>query len=194
MYAPDTQGAYRPAPGRGTLLSSPEPGAHECRSRPGPSPSAPRWRCVGASAAAAQPSPHAVAAKKRNSAVKTVTRMLTGVYLTTYTSGNVTGASAQSTVHLCGGGRFLLISSSDVSTVIDDPSSYDHPSVGGETRTTGNWKVLRARFARSRAFRLGTGGLPHRRRGRRQRHDRGGPGGVTVGGQPAEAGRSSACG
>jgi hypothetical protein len=85
-------------------------------------------------AAGAQPA----GAKKRSSAVKTVTRMLTGVYLTTYTSGNVTGASAESTVHLCRGGRFLLISSSNVSTVIDDPSSYDHPSVGGETRTTGS--------------------------------------------------------
>jgi len=53
-----------------------------------------------ATSAAAQP----VTAKKRSSAVRTVTRMLTGVYLTTYTSGSVTGASAQSTVHLCGAG------------------------------------------------------------------------------------------
>jgi hypothetical protein len=145
---------------------------------------------LAASAAGAQPA----AAKKRSSAVKTVTRMLTGVYLTTYTSGSVTGASAQSTVHLCGGGRFLLISSSNVSTVIDDPSSYDHPSVGGETRTTGNWKVLRAS--------IGRGGRSARALVA-YRTDQGDTGsvivaassrGVTVGGQPAEAGRSGACG
>jgi hypothetical protein len=139
-------------------------------------------------AAGAQPA----SAKKRSSAVKTATRMLTGVYLSTYTSGNVTGASAQSTVHLCGGGRFLLVSSSDVSTVIDDPSSYDHPSVGGETRTTGFWKVLKARVGTRSAWAL-VG----------YRTDQGDTGsveiaassrGVTVGGQPAEAGRSDVCG
>jgi hypothetical protein len=149
---------------------------------------------LAASAAGAQPGPHAVAAKKRSSAVRQVTKLLTGVYLTTYTSGSVTGASAQSTVHLCGGGRFLLISSSNVSTVIDDPSSYDHPSVGGETRTTGNWKVLRAQIGRGGRSASALVGY---------RTDDGDSGsvtvaassrGVTVGGQPAEAGRSQVCG
>jgi hypothetical protein len=149
---------------------------------------------LAASAAAAQPAPHAAAAKKRDSAVRTVTRLLTGVYLSTYTSGNVTGASAQSTVHLCGGGRFLLISSSDVSTVIDDPSSYDHPSVGGESRTTGDWKVLRAHIGRGGRSASALVGY---------RTDDGatgsvtiaaGPRGVTVNGALAEAGRSSVCG
>jgi hypothetical protein len=139
-------------------------------------------------AAGAQPA----TAKKRPSAVKTVTRMLTGVYLTTYTSGNVTGASAESTVHLCRGGRFLLISSSNVSTVIDDPSSYDHPSVGGESRTTGNWRVLSARVSRSSVsalvgYRTDDGASGSVR-------ITGGSGGVTVGGMPAEAGRSGVCG
>jgi len=138
--------------------------------------------------AGAQPA----AAKKRSSAVKTATRMLTGLYLTTYTSGEVTGASAQSTVHLCRGGRFVLISSSNVSTVIDDPSSYDHPSVGGETRTTGFWKVLSARVSRTSAsalvgYRTDDGATGSVR-------ITGGPNGVTVGGRPAEAGRSGVCG
>jgi hypothetical protein len=149
---------------------------------------------LAASAAGAQPGPHAVAAKKRSSAVRQVTKLLTGVYLTTYTSGSVTGASAESTVHLCRGGRFLLISSSNVSPVIDDPSSYDHPSVGGETRTTGNWKVLRAHVGRG--GRSASAVVGYRTDG----GDSGsvsiaaGPGGVTVGGQPAEAGRSGVCG
>src|SRR6185295_17600900 len=134
------------------------------------------------------PAPQAHAAKKR-SAVRAVTKMLTGVYLSTYTSGDVTGASAQSTVHLCGGGRFLLISSSNVSTVIDDPSSYDHPSVGGETRTTGDWKVLRARVGRRGRSASALVGY---------RTDDGatvaaGPRGVTIGGIAAEAGRSNVC-
>ena len=133
-------------------------------------------------------------AKKRSSAVKTVTRMLTGVYLSTYTSGNVTGASAQSTVHLCGGGRFLLISSSDVSTVIDDPSSYDHPSVGGETRTTGSWKVLRASVSRDRRSASALVGYRTDDGATGSVRITGGPGGVTVGGMPAEAGRSGVCG
>jgi hypothetical protein len=138
--------------------------------------------------AGAQPA----AAKKRSSAVKTATRRLTGIHRTTYTSGDVTGASAQSTVHLCRGGRFVLISSSNVSTVIDDPSSYDHPSVGGETRTTGFWKVLSARVSRSSAsalvgYRTDDGATGSVR-------ITGGPNGVTVGGQPAEAGRSGVCG
>jgi hypothetical protein len=132
-------------------------------------------------------------AAKQSSAVRKVTRLLTGVYLTTYSSGNVTGASAESTVHLCGGGRFLLISSSNVSTVIDDPSSYDHPSVGGESRTTGNWKVLKAKISgggRSVSALVG------------YRTDDGDTGsvliaansrGVTIGGTPAEAGRSGVC-
>lgn len=141
-------------------------------------------------AAGAQPA----TAKKRSSAVKTVTRMLTGVYLTTYTSGNVTGASAESTVHLCRGGRFLLISSSNVSTIIDDPSSYDHPSVGGESRTTGDWKVLRAHIGRGGrsasalvAYRTDDGATGSVTIAANSR-------GVTVGGQPAEAGRSGVCG
>jgi hypothetical protein len=140
-------------------------------------------------AAGAQPA----TAKKRSSAVKTVTRMLTGVYLTTYTSGNVTGASAESTVHLCRGGRFLLISSSNVSTVIDDPSSYDHPSVGGETRTTGVWKVLSARVSSDR--RSASALVGYRTDGGDSGSVRitGGPNGVTVGGMPAEAGRSGIC-
>jgi hypothetical protein len=133
------------------------------------------------------------AAKKRTSAVKTVTRMLTGVYLTTYASGNVTGASAQSTVHLCGGGRFLLISSSNVSTVIDDPSSYDHPSVGGETRTTGAWKVLKASVSRDRRSASALVGYRTDSGDSGSVRITGGPGGVSVGGQPAEAGRSGVC-
>jgi hypothetical protein len=139
--------------------------------------------------AGAQPA----AAKKRSSAVKTVTRMLTGVYLTTYTSGNVTGASAESTVHLCRGGRFLLISSSNVSTVIDDPSSYDHPSVGGETRTTGNWKVLSARVSRDRRSASALVGYRTDDGATGSVRITGGPNGVTIGGQPAEAGRSGVC-
>jgi hypothetical protein len=133
-------------------------------------------------------------AKKRSSAVKTVTRMLTGVYLTTYTSGNVTGASAESTVHLCRGGRFLLISSSNVSTVIDDPSSYDHPSVGGESRTTGSWRVLRAQVSRDRRSASALVGYRTDDGATGSVRITGGPGGVTVGGQPAEAGRSGVCG
>ena len=145
---------------------------------------------LAASTAGAAPAPHAHAAKKR-SAVRAATKLLTGVYLTTYTSGNVTGASAQSTVHLCGGGRFLLISSSNVSTVIDDPSSYDHPSVGGETRTTGDWKVLRAKVGRSSAsalvgYRTDDGATGSVR-------ITASPRGVTIGGMPAEAGRSNVC-
>ena len=142
--------------------------------------------------AGAAEGPHASAAKQ-SSAVRKVTRLLTGVYLTTYSSGNVTGASAESTVHLCGGGRFLLVSSSNVSTVIDDPSSYDHPSVGGESRTTGNWKVLKAhigRGGRSASALVGyqtdegdTGSVRITASSR----------GVTIGGQPAEAGRSGVC-
>jgi hypothetical protein len=139
--------------------------------------------------AGAQPA----AAKKRSSAVKTMTRMLTGVYLTTYTSGNVTGASAESTVHLCRGGRFLLISSSNVSTVIDDPSSYDHPSVGGETRTTGNWKVLSARVSRDRRSASALVGYRTDDGATGSVGITGGPNGVTIGGQPAEAGRSGVC-
>jgi hypothetical protein len=147
---------------------------------------------LAAATAGAQPSPHASAAKQ-SSAVRKVTRLLTGVYLTTYSSGNVTGASAESTVHLCGGGRFLLVSSSNVSTVIDDPSSYDHPSVGGESRTTGNWKVLRAHIGRGGRSASALVGY---------RTDQGDTGsvtitassrGVTIGGQPAEAGRSGVC-
>jgi hypothetical protein len=141
-------------------------------------------------AAGAQPA----TAKKRPSAVKTVTKMLTGVYLTTYASGNVTGASAESTVHLCRGGRFLLISSSNVSTVIDDPSSYDHPSVGGETRTTGYWKVLKASVSRDRRSASALVGYRTDDGASGSVRVVGGPGGVTVGGQPAEAGRSSVCG
>jgi hypothetical protein len=133
-------------------------------------------------------------AKKRSSAVKTVTRMLTGVHLTTYTSGNVTGASAESTVHLCRGGRFLLISSSTVSTVIDDPSSYDHPSVGGETRTTGNWKVLSARVSRDRRSASALVGYRTDDGATGSVRITGGPNGVTIGGQSAEAGRSGVCG
>jgi hypothetical protein len=72
--------------------------------------------------------------------------------------------------------------------VIDDPSSYDHPSVGGETRTAGNWKVLRASIGRGGRSASALVGY---------RTDEGetgsvsiaaGPGGVTGGGQPAEAG------
>jgi hypothetical protein len=140
-------------------------------------------------AAGAQP-----ATAKKPSAVKTVTRMLTGIYLTTYTSGSVTGASAESTVHLCRGGRFLLISSSNVSTVIDDPSSYDHPSVGGETRTTGSWKVLRASVSRDRRSASALVGYRTDDGATGSVRITGGPGGVTVGGMPAEAGRSVVCG
>jgi hypothetical protein len=148
---------------------------------------------IAAATAAAAPSPHAHAAKKR-SAIRAVTRMLTGVALSTHESGNVTGASVDRTVHLCGGGRFLLVASSDVSTIIDDPSSYDHPSVGGETQTTGDWKVLRAHL--SRGGRSGSALVGYRT-------DDGaagsvtivaGPRGVTVGGLPAEVSRSSVCG
>jgi hypothetical protein len=147
---------------------------------------------LGATAAGAAPAPHAHAAKKR-SAVRAVTRMLTGVYLSTYTSGDVTGASAESTVHLCGGGRFLLISSSNVSTVIDDPSSYDHPSVGGETRTTGDWRVLRAHVGRGGRSASALVGYRTDDGASGSVRIAAGPRGVTIGGIPAEAGRSSVC-
>jgi hypothetical protein len=148
---------------------------------------------LAAATATAAPSPLAHAAKKR-SAVRSVTRMLTGVALSTHETGSVTGATVDRTVHLCGGGRFLLVASSDVSTIIDDPSSYDHPSVGGETRTTGEWRVLRAHL--SPGGRSGSALVGYRT----DDGDSGsvtivaGSRGVTIGGLPAEVSRSSVCG
>jgi hypothetical protein len=68
------------------------------------------------------------------------TAALTGRWYRTYAVGTVTGASAERTLQLCEGGRFLYVGTF-VSTYVEgaDPSSYDHPY--GETRATGRWRV-----------------------------------------------------
>ena len=138
-------------------------------------------------AATAGPAP----AAKSKSSTKLATRLIGGTVWTTYTSGNVTGASQDRSTHLCRNGRFVYVSSFTAAGIIDDPSSYDHPS--GESRTTGSWRVVKARIS------------PNHRYGRivvRYMTDAGEGGtmvfdattrGNTVGGSPAEVGRSTVC-
>jgi hypothetical protein len=120
--------------------------------------------------------------------VRAATRVLTGTAWTTYTSGQY--ASQDRTAHLCAGGRFVVISSFGT-TIIDDPSSYDHPY--DESRVTGSWKVTRANLSRNRRY--GTVSV-------RYRTDDGQSGtvvfaatsrGTTMAGAPAEVTQSSMC-
>lgn len=121
---------------------------------------------------------------------KVATNVLAGSVWTTYASGEYSGASQDRTTHLCRDGRFVVFTSFTVSG-IDDPSSYDHPY--GESRITGRWRVVKARLSRDRT------------RGEvlvRYVTDEGrrgtvvfaaGSRGPTMGGAPAEVGRSSVC-
>ncbi len=92
--------------------------------------------CAGAAPAAAKQSDKRAAAK-----------LLRGTVWTSYESGNVTGASLDRSVTLCRDNTFVFVTSY-VAPIIEDDSSYDHPY--GETRTTGTWRVKRAKLARDR--------------------------------------------
>jgi hypothetical protein len=141
---------------------------------------------IAATALAGAASPASAAGRKGS--VRAAKKVLTGTAWSTYTSGQYAGSDR--TVHLCGGGRFVLISSFGT-TIIDDPSSYDHPY--DESRTTGDWSVSKARLSADRRF------------GRvvvRYRTDDGQTGsvvfeatprGTTMGGATAEVSRSSVC-
>jgi hypothetical protein len=121
------------------------------------------------------------------------TRLLTGTQWATYNSGNVTGASQDRVLHLCRGGRFVLLTSF-VSTYVEgaDDSSYDHPY--GESRVTGSWRVARARLGANR--RAGTALVRYVT----DEGDRGtvvftaGSRGATIAGAPADVRRSTLCG
>jgi hypothetical protein len=124
--------------------------------------------------------------------VRSATRLLRGTQWATYNSGNVTGASQDRVVHLCSGGRFVMLTSF-VSTYVEgaDDSSYDHPY--GESRVTGSWRVVRARIGADR--RSGTALVSYQT----DQGDRGtvtfaaGPRGATIAGAPADVRRSSVC-
>ena len=143
---------------------------------------------VACALAAATAGPATAASDKK--VRKVATNVLAGSVWTTYASGEYSGASQDRTTHLCRNGTFVVFTSFTVSG-IDDPSSYDHPY--GESRITGRWRVVKARLNRDRT------------RGEvlvRYVTDDGqrgtvvfaaGSRGPTMGGAPAEVGRSSVC-
>ena len=120
---------------------------------------------------------------------RTATRLLRGTVWTTYQSGDVTGASLDRSVTLCRDNTYVF-TSSFIAPIIEDDSSYDHPS--GDTRVTGRWHVKRAKLRNRRygtvrvayttdAGERGTVVLTATRRG------------ATLGGVPAAVSRTDAC-
>ena len=122
---------------------------------------------------------------------RAATKLLRGTVWSTYQSGNVTGASLDQSVTLCRDNTYVFTSSYLSSAIIEDDSSYDHPS--GDTRVTGTWRVKRARLGRNR--RTGTVVVAYTT-------DAGERGsvvlratrsGTTLAGQPAAVSRTDAC-
>ena len=118
-------------------------------------------------------------------------RILAGTAWTTYTAGAVTGASQDRTAHLCGDGRFVVVTTFVASTYIDDPSSYDHPY--GESRVTGRWRVSRARLSRNRRYGKILVRYTTDQGQRGSAVFAASPRGTYLGGSPAEVAKSSVC-